>query len=156
MTVLLVRHARAGRRQDWRGDDRLRPLSPKGHGQARELVDLAMGLVRPSRSLTVLSSPWVRCVQTVEPLAKHLGTTVEPRAELGEGMGDKAVDLVMGLVANTAVLCTHGDVVGDVLVHLHNEGIDLGPKPTWPKASVWVLQTRAGRFTSAKYVPPPS
>ena len=61
MAVLLVRHAKAGSRKDWSGDDRLRPLSKAGHRQAEALVPLLVGYP----ITRVLSSPFVRCVQTV-------------------------------------------------------------------------------------------
>ena len=40
MTVYLVRHAKAGERGVWDGDDQLRPLSGRGHLQARGLLEV--------------------------------------------------------------------------------------------------------------------
>ena len=65
MTVILLRHASAGDRDGWDGDDRLRPLDEKGCREAETLVEeLRRFTVR-----RVVSSPYTRCVQTVEPLA---------------------------------------------------------------------------------------
>ena len=65
MAVLVVRHAKAGDRSSWPGADRDRPLSGKGRRQAEALVD-TLSDWKPVR---ILSSPFARCVQTVEPLA---------------------------------------------------------------------------------------
>lgn len=108
MTSVLVRHASAGDRHDWRGDDRLRPLDARGRRQAAELAELlgSFGVRR------IVSSPYVRCVETVEPLAAALGLAVELDDRLAEGAGRAALEL---LAENGAVCCTHGDVVEELL-----------------------------------------
>ena len=156
MTVLLVRHARAGRRDRWQGDDRLRPLSKKGRQQAEALVPNLLEVLGEERRVMVLSSPWVRCCQTVEPLASALGVTLEQSEALGEGMGRKALDLLSELTEQTAVLCTHGDIVEEVLDQLRHGGVDLGRKPVFPKGSTWVLHERDREIREAQYIPPPA
>ena len=66
--VFLVRHARAGDRERWTGDDRLRPLDGKGRRQADAMVAPLAGY--PITRL--VSSPYLRCVQTLEPLSARL------------------------------------------------------------------------------------
>ena len=78
--MLLVRHAWAGSRDDWEGDDRERPLDERGVEQARELVER----LAPFTITRILSSPYRRCVETVEPLARARGLEIEQRPELGE------------------------------------------------------------------------
>ena len=80
--VFLVRHAKAGDRSTWQGDDDGRPLTKAGRRQARALVDVFAG--RPINR--IVSSPAVRCVDTVEPLAEARGLAVEVRNELREGL----------------------------------------------------------------------
>ena len=82
MSLLLVRHAVAVSKHDWPSDDRLRPLNDKGFAQARALVDVLAG----HRIEVIVSSPAVRCVQTVEPLAAALGLEVVEDAVLWESM----------------------------------------------------------------------
>jgi broad specificity phosphatase PhoE len=151
VTLLLVRHANAGSRKDWSGDDRLRPLSAKGQRQARGLV-VQLDPWAPSR---VLSSPYRRCVETVKPLADELGLKVDVVDELAEGAGRDAVELVRSLRDSHVALCTHGDVILDILVALADEDrLELGPAPRQAKGSTWVLASKRGRFISATYVPP--
>ncbi len=150
MTIHLVRHARAGRRNGWEGPDEIRPISKAGRRQTRDLT-----AALASTGITqVLSSPYVRCVQTAEPLADVLGLEVEVVDCLAEGAG---VDRVLGLVAEHAdddvMLCTHGDVVEIILKQVRRDGVKLRA-PKTAKGSVWTLEVRKGRFVGAKYRPP--
>lgn len=156
MTVLLVRHAQAGRREAWKGDDRLRPLSSKGHRQAKALaVELVDFVSDAGTSVLVASSPYARCWETVAPVAAALGVSVTDTPELAEGGGRAARRLITDLVDQPAVVCTHGDVIAEVLGWLKDQGVDLGPHPEWAKASTWVLDVRKGAFRAAHYLAPP-
>lgn len=151
MPVLLIRHAHAGSRKEWAGDDRLRPLSARGETQAlvlaRRLAEWA-----PVR---ILSSPYVRCIQTVQPLADDLGRKVEEVDELAEGMGADALVMVRAMSGRRIAMCTHGDVIPDVLVALADEDrLNLGAAPRQAKGSAWVLEASRGRFVKATYLPP--
>lgn len=107
MSVLL-RHASAGDRDGWAGDDQHRPLDEKGWRQAAKIAE-ALGTDDVRR---VVSSPYVRCVQTVEPLAAALGLEVEVDERLAEGAGSSAQAL---LEEEGVVACTHGDVIFNLL-----------------------------------------
>ncbi len=151
--MLLIRHAHATARKDWVGDDRLRPLSVRGERQALRLAE-AVEAYAPQR---VLSSPYVRCLATVGPLAAGLSLRVEPVDDLAEGHGPAAVALVRALADDKVALCTHGDVIPDVLVALADEDrVDLGHRPRQAKGSVWVLDANSGRFTRATYLAAPA
>lgn len=108
MTSVLLRHAAAGGREDWDGDDFHRPLNGKGRRQAAELVEV----LRPLGVRRVVSSPYVRCVETVRPLAVALELPVEPDDRLAEGAGAGAIEL---LREDGVVCCTHGDVAEALL-----------------------------------------
>jgi phosphohistidine phosphatase SixA len=108
VTSILLRHASAGDKRRWSGDDRLRPLDARGVRQAADLVEL----LRPLGIRRVVTSPYVRCVETVEPLATALGLRLEHDDHLGEGMGSAATEL---LREDGVVACTHGDVVDALL-----------------------------------------
>jgi phosphohistidine phosphatase SixA len=108
VTSVLLRHAAAGHRFDWEHDDHLRPLDARGERQSADLVDV----LRPFGVRRVVSSPYVRCVQTVEPLAAALGLQLEQDDRLAEGEGAAAAELVH---EDGVVCCTHGDVVEAVV-----------------------------------------
>jgi 8-oxo-dGTP diphosphatase len=126
--MLLVRHASAGLRASWDGDDRLRPLDERGHRQALDLVEALDGY--PIER--ILSSPYLRCILTVEPLAAARGLAIEPREELSEQRqaGD-ALPLIRSLSGGPAALCTHGGIeqlIGSSARYRKGEALVLGPR----------------------------
>ena len=152
MPILLVRHGHAGSRASWDGPDRDRPLSSKGLAQARSI---ATNLEKycPVR---LLSSPYVRCLETLAPLAAELGLEVEAVEELAEGRAYECLDLIRRLAGTDVALCTHGDVIPEVLLALASEdGLALGPYPREANGSVWVLDNAGSRFISASYIDAP-
>jgi phosphohistidine phosphatase SixA len=149
-TIYLVRHGKAGNRDKWEAPDHLRPITKRGRRQAASLVDL-LGDAPITR---VLSSPYVRCRQTMEPLAARLGLPVETVDALAEGASlDDSLALVEKLAGETAALCTHGDVMGNLLAQLERQGVRIG-EPLMQMGGVWVLDTEAGSVISARYEPP--
>ena len=138
MPLLVVRHAHAGRRSAYQGDDRLRPLSSRGRDRAEQLVPL-LSAYRPQR---ILSSPFVRCCETVRPLADALGLAVESVDELAEGHGADATRLVRRMAGESAVLCTHGDVATEILDILVPEATaKIRASFRLQKGEVWVVQS---------------
>ena len=153
MPVLLVRHAVAVGRRHWEGDDVDRPLDRRGRRQAEGLVSA----LADQQIEQILTSPAVRCVETVGPLGVARGLHVDVHADLAEGSTYEAVALVRSLAGAAAALCSHGDVIPRVLEHfVVHDGIDLGHDPHWAKASTWVLEDDGERFIKAFYIPPPS
>jgi broad specificity phosphatase PhoE len=151
MEAFVVRHAKAGSRRRFDGDDALRPLSRNGRPQAEGIAELLVhrGIAR------VVTSPYVRCVQTVEPLAAALGLQVEIDEELGEGhLWAHALELVER-AGRPVVLCSHGDVIGDLVHQLAARGVPLDDDRI-EKGSTWALQVEDGEVVKAKYLPPPS
>jgi 8-oxo-dGTP diphosphatase len=150
VTVYLVRHAKAGSRRNWSGDDTQRPLSRPGTKQAAQLAE---ALERSGIS-RIVSSPYTRCVQTVDPLAARLRIRVEESDALAEGATtEEAVELVEKLATENAVLCSHGDVLGELLMYFADHGVRFDDFRL-EKASVWVVECDHGRATSARYVSP--
>jgi 8-oxo-dGTP diphosphatase len=151
MPILLIRHADAGDRRDWTGDDRLRPISARGRRQAQGLCK-ALRVRSPQR---LLSSPYIRCPQTVNPLADWLRVETEITEDLAEGAGGQAVALLRTIADDKVALCTHGDVLADILVALVDEDhLELGPHPRQAKGSAWLLEADGGTFVHASYLAP--
>lgn len=152
MPLLLVRHAVAADRRDWDGDDEGRPLKKRGRRQADALV----GLLADIELTRVLSSPSLRCMETVTPLAGARGLVVERCDDLAEGSTHVAVELVRSMLGTDAALCSHGDVIPRVLEHfVVHDGLDLGHDPRWAKASTWVIEDDGERVVKAFYRDPP-
>ena len=150
--VYLVRHAKAGDRRVWTGDDVDRPLSKTGWKQSEAIA----GRVFEHGATTLYSSPSVRCIQTLEPLAERLGVDVQIESRLLEGQPFEPVLELIAEVDDGAVLCTHGDIIPAVIQALQRRGMEIQTPPDWRKASVWVLRRKGSRITEGKVWPPPT
>lgn len=159
MSLILVRHAQAGSRSDFDGDDLLRPLSGRGRHQAADIAGTILD-VTGSRVASIVTSPYRRCIETVAPLGAALGVDIVVDPMLAEGPTDTAraeVRRIVGRVRNEHVVwCSHGDILPAVLEMLaRQDGLDLGRDARVQKGSVWVLDVDdEGRFDRAVYLRP--
>jgi 8-oxo-dGTP diphosphatase len=151
VTFFLVRHSHAGRRSEWDGEDEARPLSPRGEAQSSAIADLlAETAVR-----RIMSSPYVRCVQTVEPAAEQFQLAVEPDERLAEGADlDDALELVLSLDPVNGVACSHGDVIPALLDRFAAMGMQAKGPLLHQKGSVWTIETNHGHPVRGRYTPP--
>jgi 8-oxo-dGTP diphosphatase len=148
----LIRNAHARSGHDLRVTDDGRHLSARGFKQARSLVETLEGY-SPQR---ILCSPAARCLETVTPLSAAFDLEVEVEEGLAAGASLEALALIRRVANEKIALCTHGDVIPEILVSLADEDhLDLGPRPRQAKASVWVLEAERSRFVRAVYLPPP-
>ena len=136
-TFYVVRHAKAGDRDRWSGDDdRKRPLTGKGHKQADRLVDL----LAPFPILEICSSPYVRCVQTVEPLARTRKLELQTSPSLEEGRGLVGLsEFFSDRALGDVVLCTHGDITVELVDDLVEREVIASGEGGYDKGSTWVL-----------------
>ncbi len=149
VTSYLVRHAKAGSRERWTAPDRDRPLTSAGRVQAAALA----ALLKPSTRI-VVSSPYVRCVETVAPLAEELGLRVAEEERLAEG-ADPSWAMFQLVSVSGAVLCTHGDVMASIVMSLAGAHVPMDGGMQWGKAGTWAFDVSAGRITGGRYLPPP-
>jgi len=164
--VLLVRHARAGHREAYDGDDEARPLDAKGRRQAEALTgELGVFVARE-----IHSAPLERCRATVAPLAEALGIDVEFEPVLAEdayrddpaGARRRLVELATGMAAEatestggTVVVCSQGGVIPGVVKSLAGRSdIPIGEVST-PKAAYWFLSFDGRRLVQADSYPAP-
>jgi broad specificity phosphatase PhoE len=146
----LVRHAHAGAKHAWTGPDSLRPLSGPGRREAHGLLTQ----LRDYQIARILSSPTVRCLQSVEPLARRRGLAVESVDRLGvEADPAGLVALLLDPVFAGAVVCSHGELIGAALERLVGRDVDAG-RLIWPKGSTWVLEVDDGQVRHSRYLPP--
>lgn len=150
--LYLVRHAKAGSRHEFKGDDRLRPLSGTGRRQAKAI---ATRLVAEDVK-KLISSPYLRCIQTLNPTAKAIGSKVETDERLSEGRSYADVLEMLETLPDATALCSHGDVIPETMAALERRGIEFTTPLEWRKGSVWVLHRDAhGGIVTAEAWPPP-
>ena len=156
MRLIVVRHGIAIAKRRWDGADARRPLTASGARQAR-LLGARIGRYRPDE---VISSPTLRCRQTVEPVATRAGVAVQDSELLAVDGGARAIQLVRRLVRTrpagaTIVLCTHREVLVEALPALAAEfGVRLGHRPPGAKGSYWSLRFRGKSLVNVKYSHP--
>ena len=102
-----------------------------------------------------LSSPYRRCVETLQPLATKLGLFVEEVTVLAEGEPAAAVVEFMTALPDDSVLCTHGDVLPAVIEVLASRGMAVDGDLDWRKGVTWVLERDGDEFVRAHALPPP-
>ena len=149
----VIRHAKAKSRLAWEEPDELRPLTKRGR---REAAAIAARLGEEPLARLV-SSPYVRCVRTLEPLAVALDLPIETTDVLAEGAdGDRAAELMLSLAGDGSIACcTHGDVLLDIVDVVAESGVALDAPRAAPVASTWVLTVQDGRFVGARFVDQP-
>jgi 8-oxo-dGTP diphosphatase len=159
--LLLVRHAKAGERAGWDGEDHERPLSEAGRKQAAALAEL-LPLYGPDR---IVTAPLVRCRDTVAPLAEALGLPIDDEPLMSEGSyaddPDATLHRLRGLAAlpGVTVVSSQGGVIPDAVAALVRDAaltVDVDPDGVKSKkGSTWVLGLRDGKLVSADYVKHP-
>jgi len=152
--VHVIRHAEAGDRKRWKGPDEARPLSKGGRRQAVALAER----FAEEPFVQFLSSPFVRCVQTVEPLAEAKGLMIEALDQLVEGKPWEYLEKVI-LEAEgegPTAICVHGDGLIGLMTDLFERGISRPVARGFKKGSTWVLEVRDGAIVSARHVRAPS
>jgi 8-oxo-dGTP diphosphatase len=151
-TFYVVRHSKSGSRSDWSGDDGQRPLTKKGIKQAEALV----GIFEPFPITAIYSSPFLRCVQTVEPLARARKLPVKQTPSLAEGHGVAgAMEFIGDPKLDDVVLSTHGDIVWELVEELVKRKVVKPGEGGFEKGSTWVVDYVSGAFTRARFIPAP-
>lgn len=154
MAIFLIRHGSAGRRDDTDPGDDARRLDDVGRRQATTIASL-LGDEPITRTL---ASPAVRCVETIEPLASTRGTAIERHAHLFEGAPvEQSWAIVESLAreGTVAALCSHGDVIPDIVRRAQLRGMRVGGATGCSKGSIWTLHWDGERFDRGTYTPVP-
>ena len=115
--IVLLRHGTTERRSQRFPDDRVRPLAAQGHAQAEALAPLLACFGGPR----IVSSPAVRCVDTVRPFAGNQRMIIDVDPALSEAAHAAApraaASWIRALIAEgePTVVCSHREVLDDLL-----------------------------------------
>lgn len=152
MAIYLIRHAKAHSRSAWTESDYDRPLSDDGRAQALAIAHGWSG----ETPVAVLSSPRLRCRETVQPLAERFGLELRVETTLDEDTPFERTLAMLEEAPEGTVCCSHGDVIPAVMDALLRRGLDLtGSKGALRKAAMFVVHRENGRFVRAGLVDPP-
>jgi 8-oxo-(d)GTP phosphatase len=137
--LLVVRHASAGDRTEWTEANDARPLDERGRRQANALVECVAGFGIGR----LVSSPFTRCVQTLQPLAEKLGLQLELSDDLAEGAGpERALELLLSLAGAPAVVCGHSPELEPLFGRIR-------------KGAAVAVEAGGGKLTELGRLPPP-
>ena len=156
-TVLIVRHATAGRKARYHGDDRKRPLDRKGRAQAKSLVPQLQAF----GATALYAADRTRCVQTIEPLALatdlpitvETSLTEEAYAENPEAAHKRVLEIAA--LGGTPAICSQGKVIPFVIDWWCSRDGVKPDKSRNRKGSTWVLSLHEGRLVAADHLPSP-
>lgn len=150
---ILLRHASAGSKRRWSGNDLHRPLDPDGAADAEHLARLLSCF----GSCRVISSAAERCVATVRPYAELTGVPIEIEAGLtmpqpGSGTARelrRTAEIIDD--GKPTVICAHGENLSSLLQAACERLGARPPKgPPLRKAAWWVLHTADGALAGAE------
>ena len=146
--ILLTRHAHAGDRFRWTGDDTQRPLSSQGYLEAERITD-QLASFAIDRALTSMA---LRCTETIAPTLASRNMTYEIRDDLWEETPyEEVANLAHIARVGTTLLCTHGPIVASALHALTGRSVGVPME----KASTWVLDFIDDSLAAANYIAPP-
>ncbi|MFG2087391.1 MULTISPECIES: NUDIX domain-containing protein [unclassified Spirillospora] len=143
--LVILRHASAGEKSDWRDADELRPLDAAGRAEAARLA----GLLYAYGPARLISSATARCLETVLPYARRTGASIvtDPAFTVGDTGPGKATDRLLSLVADgvPTIVCTHGEVVSELVTALCREtGEKVPDDPGLRKSEFWAAHLAGG------------
>jgi 8-oxo-dGTP diphosphatase len=148
--IYVLRHAHAGTRLETT-DDHLRRLSVAGQCQAQVLA----AWLGPVAVGDILSSPYVRCIETLEPLAAGRGCPVLLTDALAEGAEIGPLLRLVERLLSGSVLCTHGDILHRLIEGLGPAELDTGEFGCLDKGVIWVLARDGDCLSVVEVIPPP-
>jgi 8-oxo-dGTP diphosphatase len=151
--IVLVRHAKAGKRSDWHGADYERPLEPAGEQQATALVEF-LSCFRPDR---IYSARPVRCVQTVRPLADAADLSVQIAPEFDDEefvrapAATQTALLALAKPGRVSVVCSQGVTVPALI----DAVAPMNRSSETRKGAAWVLSLVDGDVVAADHYDAP-
>lgn len=152
MNVYLVRHASAGLSNHLDPNDIQRPLDTQGQIQANLITDILLD----AEIGRMLSSPALRCLQTLKPLSEKLELELEEEPALVEGTDIERSWALLETTAHNSdgadiVMCSHGDIIPELVSRARGRGMSIPGRSGFSKGSIWTLTFDGESFITGKY-----
>jgi 8-oxo-dGTP diphosphatase len=155
--LVLLRHAKALKREEWDGDDADRPLNNLGQLQTKRLLPQFF----PYNIAEVHSSDAYRCMQTVEDLTRALDLNLFIALDLSEDVfakdKDAALDYVSSLMLDgkNVLICSHNPILPKVLKKLVGKKYFKEMDSKLEPAQAWVIHHRDGEVCAVDWIESP-
>ena len=155
--IILLRHAKALKRDDWDGDDGDRPLEHRGQLQAKRLLPIYL----PYGVLEFHTSDALRCIETIDPMVRSLEKTPIFSADLSEyGYAkdkEAPLDYVQDLMDRgiAAIVCSHNPIIPKLVKKLVGKKYFKSMDRELEPAQAIVLHCRNGEVIACDWVDEP-
>ena len=155
--LVLLRHAKALKRDLWDGDDGDRPLEHVGQIQAAKIP----GIYAPYAIEKIYSSDAIRCVQTIEAMAAEYGITPIYSSEISEfGFekdSERALDYALSVMLSDkpSVMCSHNPVLPKLVKKLIGKKNFKRLSAELKPGDSFVLHHRSGDVIAVDWTPAP-
>lgn len=156
--LVLLRHAKALRRLDWEGDDGDRPLDLYGQQQAKRLLPNLF----PYQIVEIHSSDAMRCLETVEPMARSLQLNIVISEELGEYRHARDSKASLTYVRDVidegvaAIICSHNPILPNLMRKLIGKKNFKDLEWNLNPGEAWVLHHREGEIVAVDWLAGPT
>ncbi|HZP52460.1 NUDIX domain-containing protein [Actinocrinis sp.] len=137
--IVLLRHGTAEKRGPEYPDDQIRPLAAVGHWQS----EILSSVLPCFGALQVITSPAVRCVDTVRPFARKQQTIINTEATLSEEAHaadhEAAASWLRALITKgePALVCSHREVLDSMLASVLDEAAEEQAAPRSMNGRAW-------------------
>lgn len=155
--LILLRHAKALKRDLWDGDDGDRPLEHVGQLQAAKIP----AIYQPYAIEKIYSSDAIRCIQTIEPMASEYAIKPIFSSEISEfGFekdSEKSLDYALSVMLNgaPAVMCSHNPVLPKLVKKLIGKKNFKRLSAELKPGDSFVLHHRNGEVIAVDWTPVP-
>jgi 8-oxo-(d)GTP phosphatase len=160
-SLVLLRHAKAIARSEWRGEDEDRPLADLGRRQSIALVKQ----LAPYDLKSIYSSDAVRCLDTVTPLSDFLAKKVKVNSNLSEYRYAKNSEKVIEefkdlrkeavVLGENTLICSHNPILPSALKKLLKKSDIAMPTESLEPGDAWILHMRKREIVQVDYLPVP-
>jgi len=155
--IILLRHAKALKRDDWDGDDGDRPLEHRGQLQAKRLLPIYL----PYGVNEFHTSDALRCIETIDPMVRSLEKTPIFSADLSEYGYAKDKDVPLDYVQDlmdrgiSAIVCSHNPIIPKLVKKLVGKKYFKSMDRELEPAQAIVLHCRNGEVIACDWVDEP-
>jgi 8-oxo-dGTP diphosphatase len=153
-TLIILRHTKALERGDWDEDDSQRTLSEVGFDQAQ----LLLKHLEPFAIDEVYTSDYVRCVQTITPLAHSRGLAITEVPSLNEETFEedpqRSISFVNALKQDekNILICSHNPVIPTMLRGILNTKLKNKDLIKLEPGDAWIVHRVRGEIVGLDYL----
>ena len=156
--LVLLRHGKALSPNEWSGDDGDRPLDTVGQRQAKRLLPYYL----PYQVEEIHSSDAMRCIETIEPLARALKINIVISEELGEYRNSSNRNAAFKYAQEvletgiSAIICSHNPILPMLVRKLIGKKTFRQLNTQLNPGEAWVLHHREGDIVAIDWMPSPT